>query len=549
MKDQLYIIGHKNPDTDSICSAIAYAEFKNKTGNKKAVPYRLGSLNRETKFILDYFDVEPPQLLKTVKTQVSDLNIDKVAPVSPDISLKMAWSLMKKQEIITLPVVDANDKLCGVASVSNITTSYMDIWDSNIISKSHTSLDNILDTLSAKRIYINPNVSKFTGKIMVAAMKPESMTEMIEKCDIVICGNREDSQLLIVEQKATLLIITGNHSVNDKILDLAKKNGCSVISTPYDTFTTSKLITQSIPLSHVMTKKNIISFRTDDFVEEIKDIMLETRYRSYPVLDEDNKVIGAISRYHLISENKKKVILMDHNEKMQSVNGLHDADVVEIIDHHRIADVETGLPIYFRNEPVGSTSTIVGSIFFENGIRPSKKTSSLLCAAIISDTLLLKSPTATSIDEFILKRLAKIADINVDEFAKEMFKAGTSLEGKTPEEIFYQDFKTFNLTPLKVGVSQVSTLYLEGFNPQKEAVIELMKQEAKNQGYDLIVLMVTDILNTGSELIGVGEYRDLIGKAFNVTLKNHSAYIPDVVSRKKQIIPPLTKAINTFATK
>jgi len=271
--------------------------------------------------------------------------------------------------------------------------------------------------------------------------------------------------------------------------------------------------------------------------------MLETRYRSYPVLNHNNRVIGAISRYHLISKNKKKVILLDHNEKQQSVHGLEDAEITEIIDHHRIADVETGLPIYFRNEPVGSTSTIIGSIFFENGIRPSKKVAGILCAAIISDTLLLKSPTATPVDELVLKRLSQIADINIESFAKKMFKAGTSLEGKSAEEIFYQDFKTFTLNSLKIGVSQVSTLYLEGFEPQKNAVIDLMNNLAKSDNYDLIILMVTDILNTGSEFIGVGEYKDLVGKAFDVSLKDHSVYIPGIVSRKKQVIPPITKAI------
>ncbi|KYH35624.1 cobalt-dependent inorganic pyrophosphatase [Clostridium tepidiprofundi DSM 19306] len=546
MNNIIYITGHKNPDTDSICSAIAYAEFKNKTGNIPALPIRLGNINRETKFVLDYFNVDEPKLIETVKTQVSDLNIDKVAPVSPDISLKIAWSIMKKHNIITLPVVDKAERLIGVVSVSNLTSSYMDIWDNTILSKSKTKLENIIDTLSAKSIYVHKENQIFTGKILTAAMKPENIESMVDDGDIVICGNREDTQLILIERKAALLIITGGHQVNTDIIDKAKEFGCSIITTPFDTFTASRLITQSIPIKYVMTRKNIVYFHTDDFVEEIKDIMLETRYRSYPVLDENDKVIGAISRYHLISKNRKKIILLDHNEKTQSVNGLEDAEILEIIDHHRIADVETGLPIHFRNEPVGSTATIVASIFFENGIRPSVKTAGLLCSAIISDTLLLKSPTSTSVDEFMLKRLAQIADLDVNKFAKEMFKAGTSLEGKTSEEIFYGDFKAFTLNGLKIGVSQVSTLYIEGFEDKKNSFIELMENISSNNGFDILLLMITDILNAGSEFIAVGPHKDIIDKAFNVSLKNNCAYVPGIVSRKKQVIPPITDAINSM---
>ena len=544
MKNVIYITGHRNPDTDSICAAIAYAEFKNKTGKIEAIPIRLGEINSETGFILNYFNVNEPELVTTVKTQISDLDIDIVAPISPDISLKMAWAIMKKNDTKTLPVIDENERLAGVASVSNLAASYLDVWDNCILAKSDTTLENISDTLSAKCLYKPKNTFKITGKIIVAAMNPESTKTVIEPGDVAICGDREDSQLLIINSKASLLIITGNHTPSDEVIELARTNDCTIIITPYDTFTASRLITQSIPINYVMSKKNIVSFNTDDFIDEIKYIMIETRYRSYPVIDENNKVIGSISRYHLISENKKKVILVDHNEKAQSVLGLEDAEILEIIDHHRIADVQTGTPIYFRNEPVGSTSTIVASIFFENGIRPSKSVAGLLCAAIISDTLLLKSPTSTLVDELTLKRLAQIANLNIEEFAKEMFKACTSLDCKTAEEIFYQDFKTFTLNTFKVGVSQVGTMYIEGFDPLKDDMIDLMNKKASESGFDLILLMLTDILNGGSVLIAAGEHKDIISKAFNVTLTNSGVYIPGVVSRKKQVIPPITVALN-----
>jgi len=544
VKNIIYVTGHRNPDTDSICSAIAYAEFKNKTGKIPAVAIRLGATNLETQFILNYFNVPEPELVTTVKTQISDLDIDIVAPISPDISLKMAWSIMKKNKIRTLPVIDENDRLAGVASISNLAASYLDIWDNSILAKSNTTLENILDTLSAKCVYRPETTFKITGKIIVAAMNPESTKSVIEAGDIAICGDRQDSQCLIISSKACLLIITGNHPPVDEVVKLAKANDCVIILTPYDTFTASRLITQSIPIDYVMTKKDVLSFNTDDFIEDIKYIMLETRYRSYPVINENNKVIGSVSRYHLISQNRKKVILMDHNERTQSVLGLEDAEILEIIDHHRIADVQTGFPIYFRNEPVGSTSTIVASIFFENGIRPSKNAAGLLCAAIISDTLLLKSPTSTIVDELVLKRLAQIANLNVEEFAKEMFKAGTSLEGKTAQEIFYQDFKTFSLNNYKVGVSQVGTMYIDGFDPLKEDIITLMNKKSKESNYDILLLMLTDILNGGSVLIAAGEHKDVVSKAFNVTLTDNGVYIPGIVSRKKQVIPPIAAAIN-----
>ncbi|MBU3091503.1 putative manganese-dependent inorganic diphosphatase [Clostridium sp. CM028] len=544
MKNIIYITGHRNPDTDSICSAIAYAEFKNKMGKIPAIPIRLGEVNSETEFILNYFNVDQPELITTVKTQISDLDIDVVAPISPDISLKMAWSIMKKNGTKTLPVIDEHDQLAGVASVSNLAASYLDVWDNTILAKSNTTLDNILDTLSAKCVCKPKDAFEITGKIIVAAMHPESTKSVIEADDVAICGDREDTQLLIINCNASLLIITGNHSPTDEVIELAKTNNCTIIVTPFDTFTASRLITQSIPIDYVMSKKNIVSFNTEDFIDEIKHIMIETRYRSYPVTDENNKVIGSISRYHLISENRKKIILVDHNEKAQSVLGIEDAEILEIIDHHRIADVQTGMPIYFRNEPVGSTSTIVASIFFDNGIRPSKSTAGLLCAAIISDTLLLKSPTSTLVDELILNKLAQIANLNVEEFAKKMFKAGTSLEGKTAQEIFYQDFKTFTLNTFKIGVSQVGTMYIEGFDPLKDSMIDLMNKKAKEGGYDLILLMLTDILNGGSVLIATGEHKDIISKAFDVTLTDSGVYIPGIVSRKKQVIPPITAALS-----
>ena len=346
--------------------------------------------------------------------------------------------------------------------------------------------------------------------------------------------------------KVSLIIITGSHKLSAELIKKAKEKGVTVISTPHDSFTASRLIIQSIPVGYVMAKDNLISFSTDDLVEDIKDVMVETRFRSYPVTTPEGKVIGTISRYHLISNHKKMVIQVDHNERGQSVDGLDEADVLEIIDHHRVADIQTNHPIYFRNEPLGSSSTIVGKCFFENGIRPSKKAAGLLCGAIISDTLLFRSPTCTDQDKHICKKLAEIAGIeSIEDFAKEMFKAGTSLQGKTVEEIFNQDFKPFTIGDTKIGVAQVNTMDIDGFMPLKDEMLSYMNSKLSNENFDMMLLLLTDILNEGSQILGVGNTA-IIEDAFKVTLKDSTAFLPGVLSRKKQVIPPLTNTINNM---
>lgn len=544
MKDIVYITGHRNPDSDSICAALAYAEFKNKTGNFQYVPVRLGEINRETYFILAYFGVESPQYIENVRLQVSDLNIDKIAPISSDITLKMAWNIMRMNNIKSLPVVDENETLNGVVSVSNVTESYMDVWDNMILGKSKVTVNNLLDTLTGQIVHLDKDRKHYYGKIFALSASPEDVQRTLEEGDIVITGNRRESLEVAIQKKVSLIIVTGSGEVEESLIEKAEENRVTILSTPYDTYTTSRLITQAVPVSYVMSREDIIYFSSDDYIGDIRNTMAETRFRSYPVVNEESKVIGTISRYHLISGKKKKVILVDHNEKGQSVEGLNEAEILEIIDHHRVADVATTSPIFFRNEPVGSTSTIVANIFFENGIRPSKKTAGLLAGAIISDTLLFKSPTSTNVDKLTLERLAQIADIDVEEFALEMFKYGTSLAGKTPEEILKQDFKIFTYDSSRIGVSQVYTMDAESLNDLKGDIIEAMEEMTSDFGFSLQVLIVTDIYKEGSELIVVGKQKDIINKAFGVTLKENSVYIPGILSRKKQVIPPISSVIN-----
>lgn len=549
MKDVIYITGHKNPDSDSICAAIAYAEFKNKTQDTLAIPVRLGNVSQETQYILDYFGVEAPQFLETVKLKVEDLEMDNIAPLAPEVSLKMAWNIMRDKNLKSIPVADGNNHLLGMLSTSNITETYMDVWDSNILAKSSTSLDNILDTLSAEAQNINEEIKVFPGKVVVAAMQAESLKEFISEGDIAIAGDRAEIQAELIELKVSLLIVTGGHTPSKEIIELAKKNNITVITTPHDSFTASRLIVQSLPVDYIMTKDNLVTVSTDDLVEDVKVIMSETRYSNYPVIDENNKVVGSIARFHLISTHKKKVIQVDHNERGQSVHGLEDAEVLEIIDHHRVADIQTSNPIYFRNEPLGSTSTIVAKRFFENGIRPSREAAGLLCGAIISDTLLFKSPTCTPQDIKICRRLAEIAGIVPETFAKEMFKAGTSLKGKSIDEIFNSDFKPFTIGGIKIGVAQVNTMDIEGFMPLKDEMLDYMNQKADSMGLEMIMLLLTDIINEGSQILVTGRNPEIAEEAFKVKLEDSTTFLPGVLSRKKQVVPPLTQIITTRVSK
>ncbi|MSR91098.1 putative manganese-dependent inorganic diphosphatase [Inconstantimicrobium porci] len=543
MKNVVYVTGHKNPDSDSICSAIAYAELKNKTSNIPAMPVRLGNVNRETQFILDYFKVKAPEFLETLKLKVSDLEIDTFEQVTKDMSLRQAWEILKKNQIKSIPVTDKKQQLIGMLSSANLTSSYMDNWDNCILAKSNTSLDNILSALSATVVYENKDVTVFPGKIVVGAMTPESMDNRIAEGDIAIIGDRLDAQEKLLNLKVSLMILTGSHYLPDNLMELAKKNNVTVISTPHDSFTTSRLIVQSVPVEYVMQTENLVSFNLDDLVEDVKATMSESRFRSYAVLDNEGKVVGSISRYHLISNKKKKVIQMDHNERSQSVNGLEDAEILEIVDHHRVADIQTANPIFYRCEPIGSTSTIVAKMYNEYGITPSKEIAGLLCGAIISDTLLFKSPTCTPIDEAICLKMAEIAGIDAEKFAQEMFKAGTSLQGKSVDEIFNSDFKPFNIGDVKVGVAQVNTMDIEGFMPLKEEMLNYMNSKCSSEGYDACMLLLTDIIKEGSQVLVAGTKPEIAELTFNVTLEDSTAYLPGVLSRKKQVVPPMTAAI------
>ncbi len=540
MEDHIYITGHRNPDTDSICSAIAYAEYKNKTGIN-AIPARLGELNMETEFVLKFFGVEVPDILHTVKTQVSDLMMDTAHSIAPSISIKTAWSIMKRNNVKTLPIVDENDRFLGIATLSDITNKLMDALDNNIIATSNTPLLNLVETLSARLLYGSQENFKTSGKIVITAINPDEMTGYVEPGDIVIAGNRKETAIKAIELGANCIIMTCGAKIDDDLLEAVKENLCILMVTQSDTFTTARLINQSVPVGYMMTGNNIVKFDPEDFIEEIKDKMLVTRYRSYPVVDSRNHVMGLISRFHLISPMRKKVILVDHNERSQTVKGIEEAEIIEIIDHHKLGDIQTMAPIFFKNEPVGCTSTIIAQMFFESGIMPSKKSAGIMCAAIISDTLNFKSPTSTYTDRMIADKLAEIANLPIDDFAVKMFKAGSTLHGKSPEEIINNDFKEFKAGKYTIGISQVYTM---DYHIQQEEIypqlVEFMEKYCAEHNYSLLILLVTDVMGTGSEMLFAGEEIDLVAKAFKVDIQGNCIYLPEVVSRKKQVIPALS---------
>ncbi|MCI1965207.1 MAG: putative manganese-dependent inorganic diphosphatase [Oscillospiraceae bacterium] len=543
MNETVYITGHKNPDTDSICSSIAYAELKKRLG-VKAVPVRIGCINKETAFVLDYLGVKEPEYLKTVKTQVSDLDLDVVPPVSEDISIKTAWNIMQKNNKQVLPVTDDEGKLLGIVSLSDITNSYMVSQGNSILSTSHTPLRNVTETLNAKLVCGNmDDVFQSAGKVVIATMAPDSLEPFVEKNDIVLVGNRKDTQMKVLKAGVSCMIATCGGRIDKDVLELATQKNCVVMETNHDTFTAARLINQSIPVSYVMTRKNLICFNVHDFIDSIRDKMLQTRFRSYPIIDDDGLIKGFVHRYHLISPRKKKVILLDHNEKTQTVDGIDQAEILEIVDHHRIGDIQTNSPIYFRNDTVGSTATLIASMYVENGIRPMKEIAGLLCAAILSDTLNLKSPTTTYLDRETVAQLSEIAGLDADDFAAKMFQAGASVDDMTPEQILYSDFKEYNFGRHKIGIGQINAGDPKSVKSLKESLLEHMNQVQKDKGYSLLLLMMTDIVRESSHLLYAGDGEDLIQEAFGAEPKDGEVYLKGVVSRKKQVVPLLTNVV------
>ena len=545
MSEIVYVSGHRNPDTDSICSAIAYSYLLNATNKYNAVPVRLGEINRETEYVLKRFGVEHPVLLKTVKQKVEDLNYDKVTVFSKDLTLKTAWFLLKQQNLKSAPILDEHGQLLGLLSTSNIIEGYMDQWDSEVLKKAKTPVENVIDTLEANVIYLNESLKVVEGDIHIAAMSGSEAKKRIHENDVVIVGgDRSDDLEELISVKPSLIVLTGSLTADENVVKKCEEQGISIISTPFNTYQTSQQIVQAIPVEYVMIKGDIKTFSTDDTLDYMKEVMSETRYRGYPVIDLNNRCVGSISRFALLKGLRKKVILVDHNERGQSIPGIEEADILEIVDHHRVADIQTVGPLLFRGEPLGSTATIVTKIFDELDVEMPSHIAGLLLGAVVSDTLLFKSPTCTPVDTKIAKKLAEIAGVDIQEFAMEMFKAGTSLVGKTVDEIFNQDFKKFSFDNLQVGVAQVNSMDIEGFLPYKKDMLDYMNKFAEDNNLEFTLLLLTDIINANSEIFVGGPRPELVEKAFNVQLTECQGTLAGVISRKKQVVPAITAVMS-----
>lgn len=541
---KIYVVGHKNPDTDSICSAICYAHLKNKiTGTDKYAAKRAGEINQETRYVLKRFGVTAPAYIDDVSPQVKDMDIRKVPGVRDGISLKKAWYLMKSTDVVTLPVLKG-DKLAGLITIGDIANSYMDIYDSRILSIAGTPYINIIETLDGELLTGTSDAVFDKGKVLVAAANPELLENYIEPGDLVILGNRYETQLCSIEMGAGCIIVCEGAKIPLTIKKLAEEKGCTVISTPHDAYMVARLINQSMPIRHFMKQDNLITFRTEALVDEVKKIMVSVRHRDFPVLNRNGKYVGMISRRNLLGMERKKVILVDHNEKSQAVDGISEAHILEIIDHHRLGSLETVAPVYFRNQPLGCTATIIYQLYNENEIEIEKTIAGLLCSAIISDTLMFRSPTCTEWDKHAAEKLAGIAGLDIEEMASSMFAAGSDFASKTDEEIFYQDFKKFSSGQNQFGVGQISSMNKEELEGIKFRIIPFIKKNFESKTGEMIFFMLTNVMDTSSELIYYGSGAEgLIMKAFGVNGSGDSVYIKGLVSRKKQLIPELILAM------
>ena len=541
---KVVVIGHRNPDTDSICSAIAYAELKNKTSDLVCEPRRAGKMNQETEFVLKKFGVKPPRMCTDVNPKIRDVDYREMPGIPGSTSLRKAWEIMRDKQIDTLPVTSPDNELEGVITVKDIATANMDVFDTGILAKSQTTYRNILETLGGTMVVGREDDVCTTGHIRIGTATPEMLENTVEKGDIVILTNRYESQLCAIEKEASLLILCNNAKVGRTIQRIAEETGVAIMTTPVDTYAAGKLISQCAPISYYMTRNDIMKFTLVTPVADVTRVMAKVRHRYFPILDEDGKYCGMVSRRNIINLQKRRIILVDHNEATQAVEGFDQAEILEIIDHHRIGSLETSGPVYFRNQPVGCTATIVTQMYDENGMEIPPQIAGLLLAAILSDTLVFRSPTCTPLDEALAKRLAKIAGVDIDEFASEMFEAGEKLDDKTAEEVFLQDFKVFMCGDIRFGVAQGSYMTRKNLLAA-EALLQPYLEEARNkQNVEDIYMLLTDVPKEESVVISDGRYAsEVLSDGFEtLPAEDGSFTLPGVVSRKKQFIPALMTA-------
>ena len=544
-QERIFVIGHKNPDTDSICSAIAYADIKNRTSQKvKYIPKRAGQINEETEYVLNRFGMLPPGYLSNIGTQVKDMDIRMSPDADKSMSLKNAWDLMMEKSIVSLPIRDREGQLEGLITIGDIAKTYMDTTDSYLLSRARTQYRRIAETIAGTVIEGNEHGYFTKGKVLVGTANPEMLKAYIEEDDLIIMGDREEDHLQAIAQNVSCIIVGMGIEVTEKVIKLAHEKEIVIIMSPYDTFTIARLINQSIPVRYIMKTDNLVTFSTEDFTDDIQNEMIKHRHRAFPVINKKGKCIGTISRRNFLDMHKKKVALVDHNEKDQAVDNIDKAEIVEIIDHHKLGSLETISPISFRNQPVGCTATILYEMYGEQKLEISPNIAGLLCAAIISDTLMFRSPTCTLSDKMAAGALALIAGINIEQFAREMFKAGSNLKDKSPEEIFYQDYKKFIAEDeISFGVGQISSMDSDELTEIKERLIPFMVSECGRHGVSRVFFMLTNIIEESTELLYYGEgSEEMASTAFHMEPTDGVFDLKGIVSRKKQLIPALMEA-------
>ncbi len=533
-----YVIGHKNPDTDSIASAIAYANLKNQLGGDLYEPIRLGKLSKETAFILGELAVESPRLLDHIRTRVKDVMTKDLITVSPTSSIKEAGEIIYNKNIRSVPVISKDDKLLGVVTERGIAHRYIEELQVRSIKETGLTLGKIRETLEGE-IIVGKREAGVSGNVLIGAMQPETMATFIEAGDVVILGDRANAQIAAIEKKISCLIVTGGYRPDDEVIKAAEKAGVFLVLTPKDSFAAARLINLSRPVERLMDI-GLFTLSMDELIVDITEDLLSSENRQGFVVDEDNKLLGMVTRSDLINPPRRSVILVDHSEKSQSVDGIEGANIVEIIDHHRLGDIQTSEPILVISEPVGSTSTIVYEEYKKHGVKPDKKMAALMLAAILSDTVLLKSPTVTKKDEMAIAELGKIAGVDPMEFGIRMYSKSSGVADMSASQILMTDFKVFSLADVKAGIGQVETTDLDLVLSRKGDLIKEMERALEDKGLDTVILMVTDIVKVGTELLVVGKEK-LVEKRFGVQIKDNAAFLPGVISRKKQVAPVLAK--------
>ena len=533
--DTIYITGHRNPDTDSIVSAMAYAALKNALGEREYQAARLGQVSDETQAVLDRFGQKAPQLIANVRTQVRDLDYDTPPILSSGATISRAWRLMQADKISVLPVANEDGTLHGMLSAGDVANyDMLSVYDPVV---SGVPVYNLLSVLEGRILNDSGHMrDEISGKVVIALPTCRENLLFSGPNNIVVCGDQPDMIRRALELGVNCVIVC-QAEVPQELLEV-QANTC-IISTPYDSYQAVRLIWHAMPISHVCKSGNMVFFHLDDYIDDVKNTVLESRFRAYPILDEEEKVVGMLSRYHLLRPRRKQVILMDHNEKSQSVAGLDQAEILEIVDHHRLADIQTKNPIRVRNEPVGSTTTIVACMYQEKGLMPTTKMAGLMAAAIVSDTVMFKSPTCTQLDRDVANRMARIANISLEELGTAIFAASCG-DDKSVESMLKTDYKEFQIAGHNLAVSQITCMDSDRLLKRKEEFLNAMRAVRANHKLDSVVLMITDVLLDGTQLLFVGD-EDNICQAFNIDNEGENcAFLPKVMSRKKQVIPMLS---------